>query len=224
MALNGGNTVVESAAIALINQERQRNGLRPLQVDATLNRLTAIKAQDMAVNQSCEHYSPTIGGDEGVLLNREGITNVYAVFNIACGPGSTLDTAQKVVNAWINSPPHYANILDPNITRIGIGQVYSPQNNTNYWSMIATSDFQARNGWVQQGGKWYFYVNGIPQTGWVQVGELWYLLDNTGAWTQWLYKAPFYHYYNGTNWSTYYYDAQNKQWWFWNGTAWIRSQ
>ncbi|WP_033580884.1 CAP domain-containing protein [Priestia aryabhattai] len=238
--ISGGNTSLESTAINLINEERKRNGLSPLQVDPTLNKLAMIKAQDMLergnsgipMKEVCDHYSPTIGGnkstllsDEEVLLSKEGIRNVAMVGNVTCGSGPTRDTAEDAVTAWINSPEHYANMLDKNVTRIGIGRAYSSQNDTNYWSMIATSDFQSaapQKGWIQQNGKWYYYVNGIAQTGWVQIDDYQWQFDNNGVWTQWRYKEPYYYKYDGTNWSTYYYDAQNNQWSLWNGTTWVK--
>lgn len=213
---SGANTELEAEAINLINQVRQtpvpgQQILAPLQADATLNRLAAIKAQDMALNNSCDHFSPTIGGDEGTLLAREGINNVWWVANIACGSGDTMDTAEEAVNAWVNSAPHLANILNPNITRIGLGQFYSAENDTNYWSMIATSDFQApvQNGWLLQNGHWFYYINGVAQRGWLLLGSSYYQFDeNTAIFTG-------YAWFEGT-WFLWW----NSSWFRWNGTSW----
>nr|WP_088325580.1 hypothetical protein [Bacillus cereus] len=74
------------------------------------------------------------------------------------------------------------------------------------------------SGWVQQNGKWFFYVNGIAQKGWIvdkSDGNS-YQLDNTGAWTGWFFSKGNYYFKtkNGfgslaTGWN-----KINGQWWY----------
>jgi len=115
----------EKQVVNLTNQERQKNGLPALKINTTLSKMAHTKANDMAVNHYFDHTSPTYGSPFD-MMKKFGITYRAAGENIAMGQ----KTPQEVVNGWMNSPGHRANILNKNFTEIGVGFV----NNGNYWT------------------------------------------------------------------------------------------
>lgn len=102
----------------LVNRERAANGLSALKLDDTLSRYAAVKSQDMHDNGYFSHTSPTYGTPFD-MMKSFGITYNYAGENIAMGYA----TPEAVVNAWMNSAGHRANILSSNFTTLGVGYV-----------------------------------------------------------------------------------------------------
>ena len=100
----------------LVNKERNANGLASLKIDKEVNVVAQIKAVDMAYNGYFDHVSPTYG-DPFEMLKNFGIQFMTAGENIAAGQW----TPEQVMDSWMNSPGHRANILDPAFTHIGIG-------------------------------------------------------------------------------------------------------
>ncbi|MFA6171912.1 MAG: CAP domain-containing protein [Patescibacteria group bacterium] len=97
-----------------------RDGLqRPrLAEDAKLNQAAYSKAQDMLLGQYFSHVGP----DNKKLsdwLKKAGYDFSVAGENLAMG----FSTPEEVVNAWVASKTHYANIIDPDFTEIGVGAV-----------------------------------------------------------------------------------------------------
>jgi uncharacterized YkwD family protein len=101
--------------VNLVNQERQKVGLKPLAVDKRLVRLARLKSQDMVDKNYFSHQSPTYGSPFDMMKNA-GVTYRWAGENIA-GAG----TVDRAHNALMNSDGHRANILKPEFTHIGIG-------------------------------------------------------------------------------------------------------
>ncbi|MDF2835046.1 MAG: SCP-like extracellular [Paenibacillus sp.] len=108
----------QSQVVTLVNQERAKVGLKPLQVDALLNKVATEKARDMDVNNYFSHTSPTYGSPFD-MMRAFGVKYSYAGENIASGQ----PTPARVMQDWMNSPGHQANILKPNFTKIGVGYV-----------------------------------------------------------------------------------------------------
>lgn len=120
---NSGNTAQQgdmsqfaSQVITLVNQERAKQGLKSLTADDALNKVALAKAQDMSQNNYFDHTSPTYGSPFE-MMKKFGISYSYAGENIAKGQ----KTPTEVVNAWMNSAGHRANILNANYTHIGVG-------------------------------------------------------------------------------------------------------
>jgi uncharacterized YkwD family protein len=103
--------------ISLVNQERQRAGLKALAVDQRLVRLARLKSQDMVDKGYFSHQSPTYGSPFDMMKNA-GVSYRWAGENLA-GAGS-VDRAHE---SLMNSSGHRANILRPEFTHIGIGVV-----------------------------------------------------------------------------------------------------
>lgn len=117
----------EQEVIRLVNVERAKNGLAPLTYDWELSRVARYKSQDMKDNKYFSHTSPTYGSPFQ-MMKAFGITYKSAGENIARGQ----KTPQAVVNAWMNSSGHRANILNASFTRIGVGYVADG----NYWTQM----------------------------------------------------------------------------------------
>ncbi|WP_339215038.1 CAP domain-containing protein [Ornithinibacillus sp. FSL M8-0202] len=108
----------EQEVVELTNQEREKNGLAPLKVDTELSKVAREKSRDMAASNYFSHNSPNYGSPFD-MMKSFGITYRTAGENIAKGQRSP----QEVVNAWMNSEGHRANILNSNFTHIGVGYV-----------------------------------------------------------------------------------------------------
>lgn len=109
----------EKEVFELINKQRINNGLKELKVDQELQRVARIKAQDMVDNNYFSHNSP-IYGTPFQMLNSFKISYSAAAENIA---GNSTNTG--VVNSWMNSSGHKANILNSSYNYTGIGVVNS---------------------------------------------------------------------------------------------------
>ncbi|MBO4854156.1 MAG: SafA/ExsA family spore coat assembly protein [Oscillospiraceae bacterium] len=117
----------EDEVIRLVNDIRVRNGLKALTKNWELCRVARYKSQDMATKHYFSHTSPTYG-TPFQMMKSFGITYRAAGENIAYGQR----TPQEVVNAWMNSSGHRANILNSSYTQIGVGYVA----NGNYWTQM----------------------------------------------------------------------------------------
>lgn len=127
------NTSVSSYAeevLRLVNIERSKAGLSSLSTTNTLKAAADKRAQETAVSFS--HTRPD-GSKFSTVLQEYGISYRTAGENIAYGQR----TPQEVVNAWMNSSGHRANILNGNFNKIGIG-VYQ-KNGVIYWSQLFTN-------------------------------------------------------------------------------------
>lgn len=99
----------------LVNKERSNAGLSPLTMNSGLSNVAMAKAQDMYNNNYFDHQSPTYGSPFD-MMKQFGITYNSAGENIAKGQTS----ATEVMNQWMNSPGHRANILNASFTQIGV--------------------------------------------------------------------------------------------------------
>ncbi|PFL19926.1 serine protease [Bacillus cereus] len=115
----------EQRVVELTNAERTKQGLPALQIDTELSKVARIKSEDMQKNNYFDHNSPTYGSPFD-MMKKFGISYTSAGENIAQGQR----TPEEVVQAWMNSAGHRANILNSGFTHIGVGYVESG----NYWT------------------------------------------------------------------------------------------
>ncbi|WP_342414618.1 CAP domain-containing protein [Paenibacillus sp. FSL R10-2782] len=101
--------------VKLVNNERSKNGLKPLTSDAKLTEVALAKAKDMSTNNYFSHTSPTYGSPFD-MMKKFGVSYTYAGENIAMGQ----QTPQEVMKAWMNSQGHRENILKAEYTQIGV--------------------------------------------------------------------------------------------------------
>ena len=126
--------------VDLTNQERAKQGLPPLTVDPSLCSSAQAHSQDMASKNYFSHTGSD-GSDVGQRIAAAGYSPIYAYGeNIAAGQS----TPEEVVNAWMNSEGHRANILSPYYTHIGVGYAYSGGSTyKSYWTQDFGSHGQA---------------------------------------------------------------------------------
>ncbi len=118
---------IEAQVVKLVNAERSKRGLHQLKTMANVSNAARVKAHDMVNKKYFSHTSPTYGSPFNMMENM-GIRFSAAGENIAMGQRS----AQEVMTAWMNSPGHRANILNPTYTVIGVGAAKT-SSGTLYW-------------------------------------------------------------------------------------------
>ncbi|MFC7439822.1 CAP domain-containing protein [Laceyella putida] len=109
---------IEKEVIQLVNQEREKRGLAKLAISEQVSRVARKKSEDMKEHHYFSHESPTYGSPFE-MLQRFGVRYTMAGENIAAGQ----TTAEQVMESWMNSEGHRANILNPDYTHIGVGYV-----------------------------------------------------------------------------------------------------
>lgn len=116
-----------SEVIRLTNSARSQNGYAALVEDGALSEAAAVRAREIA--RSFSHTRPS-GASFSSALSESGVSYLRAGENIASGQKS----ASEVVNAWMNSPGHRANILNSSYSRIGSASVNI--DGTLYWVQL----------------------------------------------------------------------------------------
>lgn len=111
--------------IQLVNEQRAQNGLAPLQTSTAISEAAQIRAGELP--SLFEHTRPD-GRSCFTVLAEVGRRYGTAGENIAYGYA----TPEQVVDGWMNSPGHRANILNGSFTAIGVG--YNPEG--NYWVQL----------------------------------------------------------------------------------------
>jgi hypothetical protein len=116
-----------------INQTRQSLGLNSLSENTKLNQAAQLKAENMLQNQYFSHTSPS-GITPWFWFRKAEYNYKYAGENLAVG----FFDSQEVYDAWLNSPSHKANILNPNYTEVGTAVLsgFGPNN-----SIIVVQEF-----------------------------------------------------------------------------------
>lgn len=120
----------EDQVIKLVNAERTKRGLMPLKANWQLSRVARYKSQDMINKAYFNHNSPTYGSPFNMMENF-GVRFSAAGENIAMGQR----TPSEVMNGWMNSAGHRANILSPSYTQIGVGLARN-KNGVSYWTQM----------------------------------------------------------------------------------------
>ena len=110
-----GLSAEESKMVNLVNQERTKQGVKPLGVNMVLVGLARKKSQDMVAKNYFSHTSPTYGSPFD-MMKSAGVTYRTAGENIA-GAATTESAHQNLMN----SPGHRANILNSAFNQVGIG-------------------------------------------------------------------------------------------------------
>ncbi|MFJ9626663.1 CAP domain-containing protein [Streptomyces sp. NPDC101175] len=126
----GGLAQVARGVVELTNAERTRAGLPPLAVDPLLAAAAQAHSTDMVARAFYSHTSPD-GSQPWDRAAAAGSLRRTIGENIACGQRSPAE----VVEGWMNSPGHRANILKPDFTHIGVGFAGGGQMGT-YWTQL----------------------------------------------------------------------------------------
>lgn len=104
-----------ATVVSLVNQQRARAGCSPLKADASLAALATAFSDDMAARGFFDHTDPD-GRSPWDRAARAGVGNLGGE-NIARGQAD----AKAVMEAWMNSPGHRANILNCDYKTLGVG-------------------------------------------------------------------------------------------------------
>ena len=130
------NTAFEQEVLRLTNEFRKQNGLKALVLDQSLEKAADDHSKDMALQDYFSHTGKD-GSKPWDRAEDAGYETRFVGENIAAGYRS----AKAVVDGWINSPGHRANMLNADYNEIGIGH-YFLQNDTgstnygHYWTQV----------------------------------------------------------------------------------------
>jgi len=111
------------ATLCVLNAERARHRLRPLRLNRKLSRAARRHSRAMAARRFFSHTSLSGASFVDRIRSTGYLSRArsWAVGeNIAYGSGSR-STPRSIGSAWMNSPPHRANVLSRSFRSIGIG-------------------------------------------------------------------------------------------------------
>ncbi len=131
-------SAVEDRVVSMVNSEREKAGVSPLEKDSILVKTARYKSEEMGVHNYFAHKSPVTGYQGwdiaekifGFKRNGSFGENIWKL----CMKEGTLEkypdyydtfkayvTAEKMMDSWMNSEGHKKNILNPDYKRIGVG-------------------------------------------------------------------------------------------------------
>lgn len=110
------SAVLPSVVVDLTNEERDDVAAPPLRRNPTLDKAANLKAQHMAENSYFAHFAPD-GTSPWYWFDEAGYVYAHAGENLAIH----FSDSAEVVEAWMDSPLHRANIVDKKFTEIGVG-------------------------------------------------------------------------------------------------------
>ena len=116
------------AVVKLVNQERAKAGLKSLSVNQAAAAAANVRARE--IEGAFSHTRPN-GSSFSTALKEQGASYRAAGENIAYGQRS----AEQVMEGWMNSSGHRANILNAEYTAIGVG-VYRSASGTLHWVQL----------------------------------------------------------------------------------------
>jgi uncharacterized protein YkwD len=131
-AINTNLTV--NGAIQWTNYHRNQNNLLPVTENKLLNQAAQKKVQDMFAKQYFDHISPE-GRGPSDLVEDVGYEYITVGENLALG---NYGTDEKLIQAWMNSPGHRANILSAKFTEIGIAVGKGKYEGKTVWLAVQT--------------------------------------------------------------------------------------
>ena len=125
--------------LELVNQERASAGLDPLAVDEQLDRAANLHTNEMVQADRMSHRLPG-EASLGDRVSETGYNWTTIGENVAAG----YTTPEAVVEGWMNSSGHRANILNPDFTHMGVGYDYAPDDISGdmdtYWTQVFAAD------------------------------------------------------------------------------------
>lgn len=143
-----------AAAAAMISNYRRSHGLGPVRLDRELMRLAQQHARTMASRNELGH---NVGASFEDRVRNSSLRVRFAAENVAAGQR----TLAEAFAAWRDSPPHRANMLAPEASRMGIGMARAGGSPYRvFWALILASPDERR---IDKGnpGLWPFLI--VPQ-------------------------------------------------------------
>lgn len=121
--LGVSSSITQFNLLEVSNQERSKSDAKPLTTNSHLNAAAQTKADDMVKRNYWSHQTPE-GNDPWVFITNQNYAYQKAGENLAYG----FDNATQVVDGWMNSATHRANLLDKDFLEVGFGIA----NSSNY--------------------------------------------------------------------------------------------
>jgi|SRR3989344_593218 len=132
---SGESSFTSQNLVLLLNQEREKNGLPPLQTNALLEKAADTKAKNMLENSYFAHTAPD-GTKPWDLIKSAGLEYLFAGENLAIN----YTNAYELIHDFMQSPTHRENLLSPLFSEIGIAIIngrYQGQDATIVVQMFA---------------------------------------------------------------------------------------
>jgi uncharacterized protein YkwD len=143
MPLTVSRQAFETTILCMLNRERTSRGLVPLRIDPKLDALSLGHSVSMRQLGYFEHDDPNGSTLTDRILGSgyaRGARRWLAGENIAWGERE-LGTPQSLMTAWMNSPPHRADILEPRFREIGVGVDWGSPVDPSATATTITTDF-----------------------------------------------------------------------------------
>lgn len=125
--------------MSLVNAERTAQGLSAVSANEKLQRAAQWLAEDIATHHRLSHVDSQ-GHDLAIRVKRYGD---HAPRLLAENIAEGQETPSAVVNAWLGSPPHRRNLLEPEAREAGVGHALDPDGQ-HYWVLDLGSRFTHR--------------------------------------------------------------------------------
>ncbi|MGB3136665.1 MAG: CAP domain-containing protein [Nodosilinea sp.] len=123
------NATIAQELLQLVNAERRRVNAPPLTLSDKLLTAAQRHAQDMATSRRMSHT-----GSNGSSMRSRIDATEYSWSTIGENVAVGQPTAAAVMSAWMSSPGHRQNILNPAFTELGIG--YASAQGRIYWAQV----------------------------------------------------------------------------------------
>ena len=127
-------TEVHQAMVDALNAYRLQNGLKPLRYSKRLEAAANAHVRDLWERSFFAHVNPD-GLTPGDRALEAGFCHEYVGENLAAGQ----PTVQRATEAWIESPPHNDNLLEPNFAYAGMGHFVAPTGR-QFWGQLFAFD------------------------------------------------------------------------------------
>jgi len=121
-----------SGVLKIVNEERKKGGLNPVTTNVELTKCATKRSEELV--KAFSHTRPD-GTSCFTILDQEKVPHGACGENISAG----YPTAESVMEGWMNSEGHRANIMNPTFTKIGIGLYKTSHPNGYHWTQIFTS-------------------------------------------------------------------------------------
>ncbi len=131
-AATSANAVTLGGIITETNNARASQNLPPLSQNKELDASALVKVKDMFAQQYFEHTSPN-GSTVVTLVSDAGYDYIVVGENLALG---NFESSKEIVDAWMNSPGHRANILNTRFTEIGVGVLEGSYQGETMWLAV----------------------------------------------------------------------------------------
>lgn len=127
-----GTPGVADGLLAEVNRVRRTRGLSAVRLSARLDEAAHVHTRYLASGGRFAHEGPN-GESVADRVVAAGYTYGFVAENIAAGQAD----AAEVIVAWMNSPGHRANLLNPSVVEIGVGYAFRADDPYHhYWTLV----------------------------------------------------------------------------------------